>query len=370
MSSIIDIDKYNTCAKICGVAVVELKNLINSGELNINNLRDKIHDLINKECCLVYKKEKVKGIAFPLSISLNNCTGNYIYEESMTNYNTIKDGDVIKYEFGVNIGMCSCIYGDTLIYSNSHSSDTSDSSDSNDTSDSNDSSDSSDSNDSNYTSDSRSSKYLNVLNNLQKNVIHRLKHGETNDEIRKYIESYCSMNNCFPLENCISYQHMQVNDESHIKHNESKYMICNYKKYYMEDDTLFQENLCFEFEQGEVYHINLTIVPNDNNSDIEHVFKEIHSPHIYRCNEYYYALKLKSSRDFFSEVKNKHFNNAFILSDYTKNVRGRMGFKECYENGVIEEYPIYYNKSEIPIYHKKFTVVVGKSKGMLLKYQN
>jgi methionine aminopeptidase len=352
MSSVFDssnvggsnIDKYNACAKICGIAAVELKKLIDSGELNIKNLIDKIHDLINKECCFVYKKEKVKGIAFPLSISLNNCTGNYICEESMTNYNTIKDGDVVKYELGVNIGNCSCIYGDTFIYSNSTPKlgEVSDSSSDN--------------------------KYLNVLNNLQKNVIQRLKHGETNDEIRKYIESYCSMNNCFPLENCISYQHMQINEESHIKHNESKYIICNYKKYYMEDDSLFQENLCFEFEQGEVYHINLTIVPNDNDSDIEHVFKEIHSPHIYRCNEYYYALKLKSSRDFFSEIKNKHFNNAFILSDYTKTTRGKMGFKECYENGVIEEYPIYYNKSEIPIYHKKFTVVVCKSKGMLLKY--
>ena len=45
------------------------------------------------------KKEKVKGIAFPLSISLNNCTGNYIYEESMKDYNLIKEGDVVLLEW-------------------------------------------------------------------------------------------------------------------------------------------------------------------------------------------------------------------------------------------------------------------------------
>ncbi len=35
---------------------------------------------IQEELKTVYKKEKNKKIAFPTSISLNNCLGNYIYD--------------------------------------------------------------------------------------------------------------------------------------------------------------------------------------------------------------------------------------------------------------------------------------------------
>ena len=76
---------------------------------------------IVEECNKIYKKETVKGIAFPTSISLNDCVGNYLYETSQEfeNYNTIKKGDVVKIELGVNLSGCIANLGETVIYDDS-----------------------------------------------------------------------------------------------------------------------------------------------------------------------------------------------------------------------------------------------------------
>ena len=337
-----DLTKYNTSSRICGIIMSELINKIKNNEiLNVKELGEYGDMRIVEECNKIYKKETVKCIAFPTSISLNDCVGNYLYETSQEfeNYNTIKKGDVVKIELGVNLSGCIANLGETVIYD-----------DSTDT-----------------VSNEKHIRYLQLLEILKRDILELIKVGEINDEIKINIESKCTEYGCFPVENTISYQHL----DGQMKSFESKYIICNYQKYYDQDDNLVgEENLCFEFEEGEVYTINLRIIPNDNErlDETTHMYKELHEPHIYRFNDTFYNLKLKSSREFYSLAKGKHGTNAFNCLQYKTDYKHRIGIKESYENCILDSYPVMYSKDKYPVYHKKFTILVGKDKTIVLKY--
>jgi methionine aminopeptidase len=332
-----DLTKYNTSAKICGIVIKEIFAKIRSGEmLNVRELCDYGDNRIQEECNSIYKRETIKGVAFSTSISLNDCVGYYIYEDGIHEYNTIKPGDIVKVELGVNISGCIANLGETMIYTNDES------------------------------EENVNKKYLDLLNELQTDVQKLLIPGNINDDVKIIIESKCTQRGCFPVENTTSYQHL----DGQLQTFESKYMITNYQKYYDDDDDLVLQNVCFEFEKGDVYTINLVVVPNDIEKDDEtvHNYIEKHDPHIYRFNDQYYGLRLKMSREFFSKAKPKHNTNAFNLLPYKTNFKYKVGIKECYENGILESYPILYTKDKYPVFHKKFTVIVGDNKCVTLKY--
>jgi methionine aminopeptidase len=343
-----DITKYNTSARICGNIMLELLEKIKiKKSLCIKELEEFANNRIEEECIKIYKKEKIKGVAIPTSISLNNCVGNYLYEEDhdskntfkVKEYNYIKNGDIVKIEMGVNLCGCIVNLGETIIYS--------------------------DNKDLDKELFEKHGKYLDLLEILKRDIIDNIKIGETNDEIKINIESKCTEYGCFPVENTISYQHL----DGQLQTDDSKYIICNYKdnsEFDMEDSL---NNLCFEFEEGEIYTINLKIIPNDNNNYDEtmHQYYKSEDFHIYRFNDKYYNLKLKASREFCSIAKGKHYNNAFNCLDYKKDSKHRLGIRECFENGILERYPILYSKDNLPIYHKKFTIIVGKDKTFSFK---
>lgn len=321
-----DFDKYTCGAKICGIVYDDLKNQITTKtHLDVKWLSDYGTEKIKEECFKVFKKEKNKGVAYPVSISLNDCVGHYIYQESNDQYNTIHDGDVVKIELGVNIGGCVSKMGETFL----------------------------------NTTDTTHEKYIDLLQDLQDIVIDFVCPQETNDEIRINIESKCTEFDCFPVQNTFSYRYDYKYDDDI-----QKYMTLNYKKKYdMDDNLLVQENFCYEFENNEVYYIELVIVPNIQN---EHIYTKNDTSHIYRFNDLYYSLKLKSSREFLTKVKKEHNENSFEIAKHTMDAKSRLGVRECIESGLLENYPILYTKSKTPVFFKKFTIIVTKDKCKLV----
>jgi len=315
-----NIDKYRCSSNICKLVYAEiLEQILDKQILDVLALSQYGEKRIIEECKKVFTNVKRKGVAFPVSISLNSCIGNYIYEPNNDNYNRIKGGDVVKIELGVDIAGCITILGETIVYDNG---------------------------------DTHNDK-IQLLEELKSDITSLLFPSQTNDELRIHIESKCTEINCFPIQNCTSFQQI----DGHLESNDSKYMILNYcKKYDTNDYLVSMENLCFEFEEGEVYTINLTIAEE---SDI--TYKTPHDPHIYRFNDNYYNLKLKSSKAFLSHVKSIHNNNAFCIQNYNATPSERLGFKECLKNTILTDYPVIYTKSS-PVFHKKFTIIVTEDK--------
>lgn len=331
------ITKYNTAATICGKVYNSIKHkIINEHERNILTLSLYGNQLIKNELDIIYKKETDKNIAFPVSISLNNCIGNYIYDYSNkdSEYNTIKETDVIKIELGVSIGGCISMLGETFTINDNPN----------------------------------VSKITTFLKKLQKELVNKIKHEECADEMRIVIESRCTDNDVFPIENCKSNQQ----SEGYLTGDTLKYMILNYRKYYDMDEYLISpENINYEFEKDDIYTINLTVIPTSDIEDITSIKYKTYEKesHIYRFNEYTYSLKLKNSRHFYNQVKLNHGNYAFDISNYINDTKNRIGMKECIDNNILELHPItYIYPSHIPVITKKFTIIVGKNESKLLKY--
>jgi methionine aminopeptidase len=335
------LNKYNTAAEICGKAYKLLVSKINENERDISKLCDIGNDIIKKEISLVYKKEVNKGIAFPVCISLNNCVGYYVYEKDNDKYNTIKDGDIVKIEMGVNIGGCIARLGETIVVGELDKTDT-----------------------------KKYKKKISMLNKLQNVVYSEMYAGNINDEVRINIETICNENSCYPVENSFSYQHL----DNQFRTDDSKYVVLNHVKYYDEDDNeIVEPNDCFDLLEEEVYTIELRIVDNDKTNDLsptQHKYVEIHDPHIFRFNNYHYDLKSKNARLFLSKYKGEYGTDAFCVNDIKRDVKNRIGIKECYENGILESYPVKYVKDMSNVYLKIFTVVVFEDKCYILKYSN
>jgi methionine aminopeptidase len=345
-----DLTKYNTCAKICGLVMDEIIAKIQKGEmLNTKDLNEFGDNRIKEECSKIYKRETIKGVAFPTSISLNNCVSNYIYEHGQHEFNTIKNADVVKIDLGVNLGGCISVLGETIIYkADLDLEGTGQGPDGPEI-------------------DERES-YLELLEELSKCIPELMITGNTNDDVKIIIESKCTEAKCFPVENTVSYEHI----DGQMKSFDSKYIITNYKKYYDKDDCLtVEENVCFEFEKGDVYTINLTIIPNDyeQNDETTHLYKQYHDPHIYRFNDDYKNLRVKMSRDFYAIAKKEHGTNAFNCIPYKNDCKNRVGIKHCLENGLLEQYNVLYSKDNLPVFTKKFTLIVGDDKCVLLRYK-
>ncbi|NBU34012.1 M24 family metallopeptidase [bacterium] len=313
-----DLTKYNDASKIAKGGFEYVKGLVLGGEWDIPTLCRMCDDYVLDSLSKVYKKEN-KGIAFPCCVSPNgivgyNCTG------------TLVQGDLVKVELGVDIGGCTSIVGGTFV---------------------------------NGQGTDGHNKFISLLETLAKGVLNEIKIGNTNIDVKTYVESLCTEHSCFPIENCMSYQHFP----GHIRTDESKYIVLNHKKYYDDDDMLLVEpNICFEFLDGEVYHINLTIVP-DNETEHKYTFG---NAQILRFNDLYYSLKLKHSKQFNYTVKKDHGTNAFRLSEYT-SPGDRLGMRECLESGILDSYPVKTVKENYNVYFKKFTVVIhnGSAKKLL-----
>ncbi len=331
------LSNYNNGERICKSVILELLEKMKNNELlDVKKIEDFCNTRILDECENIYGNKNIKFCNLPTSISLNNCTGNYIYSdyEESKRYNYIQNGDVVKIEIGVNISGCIINLGETIVYNDITSSE-------------------------NTLLYEKNGKYLELLELLKNDILETIKHGETNDEIRINIESKCTEYGCFPINNCTSYQHL----DGQVRTDESKYIICNYQQ--NDSDLGFNlDNFCFEFEEGEIYTINLQIIPNDydNNDETIHKYYKSEDSHIYRFNDNYYDLKLKSSREFYSVVKKKYSTTPFNYLEYKNDKKYRLGIKECLKNSILEEYPILYSKDKLPIYHKKFTILVGKDK--------
>jgi methionine aminopeptidase len=331
------ITKYNDATKIARKVYDRIVKQIISGVFDTKSLCDYGNNMILDEVKQVYKKEKNKGIGFPVSISLNNCVGNFVHEDnpSFSEFNTIKSGDIVKLLVGVHISGYLSWIGDTFIFKNNQI---------------------------------LSNEKIDFLRNLKQKVVKFIQPGMETDEVKQFIESECTDLSVFPLENTTISEQFKNNP---VKF-DGKNFILNYRPYYDESgDVVGDENVNYELLENEVYNFDITVTQDLNqdevtkfkvSKDTEHVLVKPHDPHIYRCNEFSYSLKLKNSRMFYNHVKSLYQLYPFDFTELKKSAVNKMGLKECLDNNIIDTFDVSYTKDKHPVYHIKFTVLLKNNK--------
>ena len=270
----------------------------------------KYSDLLLEENTSKIHKKTINGISFPTSICKNNCLGNFSPDSACTETVDYLN-DVIKIKLGVHLDGYSVILAKTW---------------------------------------NLPKKIESLIDKIKIKMKNEIKHGNCIQDFSDDITGLTTDFNCFPIKNNTSFQVSKGNIEMDFGND----IILNYKRELdSEGNQLNDENFYSEFENHQVYHFNLDIIPED---ETELTFTEIPA-HIYKATNNFYNLKLKNSRYLFNQVHTDSGVMAFNMNKYLET-RHKMGLKECLNNDVISSFDILYNKQNLPVYSFVFTVLI------------
>lgn len=324
------LNKYKDAGLIASRVLDKIvKNTI-QGE-NIKELCEMSDKLIIEECDKIYKNIKYKGISYPTCISLNNIAGNY------NQSGTIKEGDIVKIELGVHIDGFPAFIGYTVYVENIL-----------------------------RESDKTFNKKKNVVKAVieaSREIYELFKPHKTNFDVIRVLEKYAEKYNCsLPICNdmgiipgVMSYQISRYVSDGFNEDNDE----------FVHSLILSRENQNYgfnlretEFEENEVYAVDILMSSGTGKLNI----KDLNETNIYKRNHHVREqLKLQSSRNVLNLFNNESFPKKINLNDS----RTKLGLKECIDKGLIESYPVVYEKEDEFIARIKFTVIVN-SKPILI----
>ncbi|KAL3280104.1 hypothetical protein HHI36_017610 [Cryptolaemus montrouzieri] len=270
--------------------------------------------LIVDETSKVFKKEKdlKKGIAFPTCISVNNCICHFSPIPSEPDY-TLENEDVVKVDLGAHIDGFIAVVAHTIVLGAS----------------------------SEKKVTGRRADVVLAAHYASEAALRLLKAGNETYAITDVVQNAAETFQCNPVEGMLSHQLKQ------FKIDGEKTIIQN------PNDAQKKEHEKFELDKHEVYAMDVLI------STGEGVGKETDTRvAIYKKTDETYQLKLKASRMFYTEVRQKHGNMPFNLRTFQDETKAKMGVVECVKNKLIEPFQVLYEKSGEFVAQFKFTVLL------------
>lgn len=271
-------------------------------------------ELLSEETSKVFKKEKElkKGIAFPTCVSVNNCICHFSPVPSEQDY-ILKEGDLAKIDLGAHIDGFIAVVAHTIVVGADPVKKIS----------------------------GRKADAILAAHHASQAALRLLKPGNETyaitDAVQKVVEAY----KCKPVEGMLSHQLKQFKIDC------EKTIIQN------PNDAQRKEHEKFELDKYEVYAMDVLV------STGEGVGKEIDTRvSIYKKTDETYQLKLKASRMFYTEVRQKHGNMPFNLRYFEDETKAKMGVNECVKNKLVEPFQVLYEKPSEIVAQFKFTVLL------------
>jgi len=308
------VTKYKMAAEIVNDTLKKILDLCEPGA-KVQELCEFGDKLLAEETGKVFKKEKdmKKGIAFPTCVSVNNCICHFSPLKSEPDVE-IKDGDVVKVDLGAHIDGFAAVVAHTLVVGASK----------------------------NNVVTGRKADVLLAAHNAAEVALRLVKPGIENfkvtDSIQRVAESY----KCKPIEGMLSHQLQQH--------------IIDGKKSIIQNPTegLRREHEKCEFDVHEVYAVDVLISTGDGKGrDLDT------RTTVYKLKkETIYNLKMKASRQFYSEVDKKFGTMAFSLRSFEDEKKAKMGIVECVKHALIEPFTVLYEREGEFVAQFKFTLLL------------
>ncbi|XP_014292544.1 proliferation-associated protein 2G4 [Halyomorpha halys] len=271
-------------------------------------------NLLIEETSKVFKKEKEmrKGIAFPTCISVNNCICHFSPLESEPDL-ILKDQDVVKVDLGAHVDGFIAVVAHTIVLGASESNKVT----------------------------GRKADAMLAAHYASQAALRLLKPGNQTYTVTDAVQKVCEAYKCKPIEGMLSHQLKQgkIDGEKTIIQNPT--------------DAQRREHEKFDLETHEVYAMDVLV------SSGEGVGKEMDTRvSVYKKTDETYQLKLKASRTFYSEVREKHGSMPFTLRSFSDEKKARMGVNECVSHKLIEPFQVLYEKPNETVVQFKFTVLL------------
>ncbi|XP_063533073.1 proliferation-associated protein 2G4 [Cydia strobilella] len=263
------------------------------------------------ETSKVFKKEKdsKKGIAFPTCVSVNNCICHFSPIPSETDY-ILKQGDLVKVDLGAHIEGFIAVVAHTVCVGVGEVT-------------------------------GRAADVLLAAHYASEAALRLLRPDNENYAVTDAVQKISAEFGCKPVEGMLSHQLKQfrIDGEKSIIQNPSEAQRKEHEK-------------C-TLETYDVYAMDVLV------STGEGVGREMDTRcTIYKKTEEIYQLKLKASRMFYSEVRNKHGSMPFNLRSFDKETSARLGVVECVNHKLIEPFQVLYERPGELVAQFKFTALL------------
>ncbi|KAG7283201.1 hypothetical protein CRUP_004943, partial [Coryphaenoides rupestris] len=263
----------------------------------------------------VFKKEKdmKKGIAFPTSVSVNNCVCHFSPLKSDPDY-TLKDGDLVKIDLGVHVdGFIANVAHSFVVGASKEKPVT-----------------------------GRKADVIKAAHLCAEAALRLVKPGSQNTQVTEAWNKIAQSFKCSPIEGMLSHQLKQhvIDGEKTIIQNPSDQQRKDHEK--------------AEFEVHEVYAVDVLISTGEGKAK-----DGVQRTTIYKRDPHkQYGLKMKTSRMFFSEVERRFDAMPFTLRALEDEAKARLGVVECAKHELLQPFSVLNEKEGEFVAQFKFTVML------------
>ncbi|XP_059920771.1 proliferation-associated protein 2G4b [Gadus macrocephalus] len=308
------VTKYKMGAEIANQALKVVVDAAKAG-VPVLSLCDMGDAFISTETGKVFKKEKdmKKGIAFPTSVSVNNCVCHFSPLRSDAEI-ILKDGDLVKIDLGVHVdGFISNVAHSLVV---------------------------------GVTKDApltgRKADVLRAAHLCAEAAIRLVKPGNQNSQVTDAWNKIAKSFKCSPIEGMLSHQLKQhiIDGEKTIIQNPNEQQRKDHEK--------------AEFEVHEVYAVDVLISTGEGKAKDGGQRTTIYK----RDPNKVYGLKMKTSRMFFSEVERRFDAMPFTLRALQDESKARMGVVECSKHELVQPFNVLHEKEGEFVAQFKFTVLL------------
>jgi len=273
----------------------------------------------------IYTKGKIeKGVAFPTSISVNNCAGHF--SPLVGDVVELHDGDLAKVDLGVHIDGFISVTAHSIIVSG---------------------------NPTTATPQPTTGRKADVIcaAYYAAECAHRLiKPGKKNTDVTEAIKKVAEQFKCEALEGVLSHQ--------------MKRFVVDGNKCIINKSTLDQKVDEFEFEDYQAYGVDIVMSTGEGKAKEAEIRTTIYK----RAVDQNYLLKMKAARYVFNEISTRFPTLPFSLRALDEK-RGKLGITECLKHDLVSPYPVLFEKPGEFVAQFKFTVLVLPSGTMKLNSQ-
>lgn len=307
------VTKYKMAADMVNAILKQVvaKCVAGAKAIELCELGDK---LLAEETFKVFKKEKEmkKGIAFPTCVSVNNAICHFSPLKSDPDVE-FKDGDMVKIDLGAHIDGFVAVVAHTVVVGASKDTPVT----------------------------GRKADVITAAHLAAEAALRLVKPGTENlsvtDGIQKVAESF----QCKPIEGMLSHQLKQhvIDGEKAIIQNPT--------------DAQRKEHEKCTFEVHEVYAVDILISSGEGKG------REMDArTTVYKKKDTVYNLKMKASRQFFSEMEKKYSNMPFSLRSFDDEKKARMGVIECAKHDLVEPFTVLWEREGEFVAQFKFVVLL------------
>eukprot|EP01133_Synstelium_polycarpum_P007618 gene7618-8912_t len=268
--------------------------------------------MIEAEVKLIYTKRKglERGVAFPTSISVNNCVGHF--SPALGDTRTLKNADVVKIDLGVHFDGYMSLGAHTIIIGANQATPVT----------------------------GKVADAVCAAHYALEAAMRMVKPGQKPSQVTEVITKICE-----------SYDVQAV--QGILSHDLKRYLLDG-EKVIFNKVPAGQHMKDAAFEEYEVYCLDVVI------STAQGKVRELND----RCTIYRrdqnqnYNLKLKSSRDFIQEVNQRFPALPFTTRSFADQNKVKLALSECVEHQLLSTFPILYEREGETVVQFKTTILV------------